>query len=59
MDMTTQEDSGNIDALDDYLVRVAGVHDRTMQLASQHRAVCDTLRRTAEALRRLAEASRR
>jgi hypothetical protein len=59
MDLNSTEDSGNFDVLDDYLARVDGLHEKTTRLALQQRAVCDTLRRTAEALRRLADASRR
>lgn len=59
MDTTNSSRNDTIDALDDYASRVAGMHDKTMRVANSQLAVCDTLRRTAEALRRLAMASRR
>lgn len=59
MNANSIPDSDDYDALDDYVSRVDGLHEKTMRLALQQRAVCDTLRRTAEALRRLADATRR
>lgn len=47
------------DLLNQYLVNVSTVHEKTLRVAAGQRAVVDTLRRTAEALRRLAEATRR
>lgn len=47
------------DLLNQYLVNVSRVRDKTLRVAAGQRAVVDTLQRTAQALRRLAEASRR
>lgn len=47
------------DPLDDYVVRVACLHDKTTRVVANQRAVCDSLQRTAQALRRLAEVSKR
>lgn len=59
MNANSTTDNGDGDALDDYVARVDGLHEKTMRLALQQRAVCETLRRTADALRRMADAARR
>lgn len=59
MNANSTPGSDDYDALDDYVARVDGLHEKTMRLALQQRAVCETLRRTADALRRMAAAARR
>lgn len=59
MNTISYDDETRADALDEFVAKVSDLHARLAQIASNQRAICPTLQRTAAALRDLAESSRR
>ncbi|MBI4985827.1 MAG: hypothetical protein HZC24_10940 [Rhodocyclales bacterium] len=58
MNAADHDVNSNTDALQDFVGRVTGLHEKVAQIASKQRAMCPVLQRTADALRELAQATR-